>query len=283
MRVLITGATGYLGTALAESIPPGIDAILAGFSRGTRPLDVTEPTSVAAALDRHRPNSVVHLAAVSTLAGAAGDPERATRVNVEGAGVVAAAARRAGARLVTLSSDVVFDGSSGPYHESSPANPINDYGRSKLEGEAAVLAAHPEALILRTTVLVGRDRAGRFPFSAFVLERAARGETIDLFENERRNFYPLTRAATAVWECATNDISGILHIGARSSASRYQFGRNLLEGAGFDGELAVAVQGPAERPADLTMDVDLAASVLDTPMPTMAEAIEETVRDLTMT
>jgi dTDP-4-dehydrorhamnose reductase len=283
MRVLITGATGYLGTAMAESVPSGVDPILMGFSRGMRSLDVTDQRAVEAAVDRHRPESIVHLAAVSTLAGAAEDPERAAAVNVTGAGVVATAARSARVRLVALSSDVVFDGSSGPYDEASRPGPVNDYGRSKLAGEAAVLAAHPAALVLRTTVLVGRDRAGRHPFSAFVVERAARGESIDLFQNERRNFFPVTRAAAAVWECAANEITGLLHIGAGSSASRYQFGKAMLERAGFDPRLAVAVDGPADRPADLTMDVSRAASALATPMPTVKEAIEETVLDLTMT
>lgn len=283
MRVLITGATGYLGSAMAESVPPGIEPILTGFARGLRSLDVTDPSAVAAAIGRHRPDAVVHLAAVSTLAAAAGDPERTTGVNVAGAAAVAAATDDAGIRLVALSSDVVFGGAGGPYDEQTPPDPINDYGRSKLAGEVAVLTANPAALVLRTTVLVGRDRAGRFPFSAFVLKQAERGEEVALFHNELRNFYPVTHAAAAVWECAAGAISGVLHVGASTSVSRYEFGSRLLEELGLDAGLAVPVQGPPDRPADLTLDVGLASSLLKTRIPTMSEAIEETVRDLTMT
>jgi len=283
MRVLITGATGYLGTAMAESVPAGIEPILTGFSRGDRPLDVTDPVAIAGAIEQHRPGAVVHLAAVSSVDVAAGDPARASRVNVEGAAAVAAATERAGVRLVALSSDVVFGGADGPYDENSRSDPINDYGRSKLAGETAVLAANPDALILRTTVLVGRDRAGRFPFSAFVLGRARGGLEVELFENELRNFFPVTRAATAVWECAAGDHAGILHIGAITSTSRYEFGCRVLLELGLDEGLAVPVQGPPDRPADLTLDVSLASSLLNTTMPTISQCIEETVRDLSVT
>ena len=283
MRVLITGATGYLGTAMAESVPAGIEPILTGLSRGDRPLDVTDPVAIAGAIEQHRPGAVVHLAAVSGVDVAAGDLSRARRVNVEGAAAVAAATERAGVRLVTLSSDVVFGGADSPYDENSRPDPINEYGRSKLAGETAVLAANPDALILRTTVLVGRDRAGRFPFSAFVLGRARGGLEVELFENELRNFFPVTRAATAVWECAAGDHTGILHIGAITSTSRYEFGCRVLLELGLDEGLAVPVQGPPDRPADLTLDVSLASSLLNTTMPTISQCIEETVRDLSVT
>ncbi len=283
MRVLITGATGYLGTAMQERTPAGVEAIPMGHSRGTLTLDVGDASAVAAAIDHHRPDVVVHLAAVSLLASAARDPLQATEVNAAGTATVAAAAGRAGIRLVTLSSDVVFDGTAAPYAEDALPHPINDYGASKLAGEKAAIAEHPDPLILRTSVMIGRDRAGRHPFSEFVLERARSGQQIVLYENERRNFYPVTNAAAAVWECAATNLTGLLHIGATTSASRFEFGRRLLEVTGLDPDLAIPATGPAQRPSDLTLIVDRARSLLNTPMPTIEEAIAETRRDLGMT
>lgn len=283
MQVLITGATGYLGTAMLEAVPDGVEAIPVGFSRSERSVDITDSTALEAALADHLPDVIVHLAAVSEVAKAVADPSVASAVNAAGAGVVAAAAAARGIRLVALSSDVVFDGATGPYSEQSTPNPINDYGRSKLAGEEAVRSAHPQALVVRTSVLVGRDRAQRHPFSAFVLEQAAAGTEIVLYENERRNFYPVTHAATAVWECVGTDASGLLHIGAVESASRFEFGRQLIAAAGFDPALAVAAIGPADRPSDLTLDVGLARGVLGTPMPTMSEVIAEVIADGTVT
>lgn len=280
MRVLITGGTGYLGTAMSEQVPPGIEAIPLGHARGEDRIDVTDPPDVDRVLTEHQPDAIVHLAAVSRLASASEQPDHAGDVNAIGSETVARAATAHSIRLVALSSDVVFDGRSAPYDETSPPNPINAYGRTKLAGEHAVHRGCPEALIIRTSVLVGRDRADRFPFSAYVLVRAAAGEPVELFDNERRNFFPVTVAAAAVWDLVRADASGTLHVAAATSASRYEFGRLLLIAAGLDPGLAVAVQGPPDRPGDLTLDTARAATVLGRPMPAMDAVITETIRDL---
>lgn len=280
MRVLITGGSGYLGTAMSEQVPPGIEVIRLGHTRGHDRVDVTDPQDVDSVVTEQEPDAIVHLAAVSRLASASEQPDHAGDVNAIGSETVALAAAARSIRLVALSSDVVFDGRSAPYDETSPPNPINAYGQTKLAGEHAVRRGCPEALIVRTSVLVGRDRADRFPFSAYVLVRAAAGEPIELFDNERRNFFPVTVAATAIWDLVRADASGTLHVAAATSVSRYEFGLRLIIAAGLDPDLAVAAQGPSDRPGDLTLDTTRAAAVLGRPMPTMDAVVAETIRDL---
>ncbi len=280
VRVLITGATGYLGTAMLEVVPDGVSVVPFGFSRGERSVDITDLAAVATALDAHSPDVVVHLAAVSEMAAAGANPGSAVAINATGARSVAAAAARSDIRLVALSSDVVFDGTDAPYAEDAIPNPINDYGKSKLAGENAIMAEHSDALIIRTSVLVGRDRAERYPFSAFVLDRAAAGLETVLYENERRSFYPVTNAAAAIWECAGSDATGFIHIGATASVSRLEFGRRLIEAAGLDPSLAVSATGPADRPSDLTLDVSRARAIVLTPMPAIRDVIVEVLRDV---
>jgi dTDP-4-dehydrorhamnose reductase len=279
----MTGASGYLGSAMRENVPADVELIATGFTRGGLRLDITDPVAVGNAVHQHRPDVVVHLAAVSVTASAADAPDRAMRVNAAGSHAVAAATGPSGVRLVALSSDVVFDGTRAPYDEEARPNPINAYGASKLAGEEAIVAEHPSPLILRTSVLVGRNRADRYPFSMYVLQQAREGRKISLFENERRNFYPVTHAASAVWECARSDLTGVLHIAATESSSRFEFGRSLLLAAGLDARLAAPVTGPPDRPSDLTLSVERASAVLDTPMPTPEEAIDEMRRDLHLT
>ncbi|NNF09839.1 MAG: NAD(P)-dependent oxidoreductase [Acidimicrobiia bacterium] len=279
MRILITGGTGYLGTAMTERVPAGIEAIRLGHARGSTRLDVTDAGDVDRVLTAVQPDAVVHLAAVSRLASASEQPDRAGDVNEVGSDTVARAAAARSIRLVALSSDVVFDGRSAPYNEDSPTNPINPYGRTKLAGEHAIRRHCPGALIVRTSVLVGRDRAARFPFSTYVLEEAAAGRPVQLFDNERRNFFPVTMAAAAVWDLALAGVAGTLHVAAAVSASRFEFGRRLLVAAGLDPALAVAAQGPPDRPGDLTLDTTRAAQVLGRPMPSMDAVIAETLRD----
>lgn len=283
MRVLITGATGFLGTAMLEQVPPGVEVIATGHTRGHIALDVTDPLAVRNAINQQKPDTVVHLAAVSMIGAAADDPARAAAVNVAGARAVADATGPSGIRLVALSSDVVFDGTAAPYDEDALPHPINPYGDSKLAGEKAITEAHPRPLILRTSVLVGSNRADRYPFTMFILQQARDGLPVELFENERRNFLPVTHAAQAVWECAVGKATGVLNIGATTSASRFEFGVRLLEAAGLDPSLAIPTTGPPDRPSDLTLIVDQAREVLATPMPTMDEVMDEMRRDLHLT
>lgn len=264
---------------MLEAIPDGVEAIPAGFTRGSLPVDITDQAAVAEMVSECAPDAIVHLAAVSEVAVAGADPSVAFAVNVRGTANVARAASAAGARLIALSSDVVFDGTSAPYDEASTPHPINDYGRSKLAGEEAVAAHHSSPLIIRASVLVGRDRADRYPFSAFILERAATGTPIELYENERRNFYPVTHAAKAVWECTASHLTGVLHIGSATSQSRYEFGTRLIEAAGYDPALAMSTVGPAHRPSDLTLNVERAGRQLTTRLPTAEEAIAEVIAD----
>lgn len=283
MRAFITGATGYLGSAMLEAVPPDFEIVAAGHQRATAPnaIDITDYESVAMSVDRHRPDVIVHLAAISRVPEADGDPKRAMEVNATGSANVAKVAAERSIRLVAMSTDNVFDGATPPYGEESPASPLGPYGRSKLAAERAILEIHPHPLILRTTLLIGGDRADRRPFSVFVLERAAAGQTVELYENERRNFYPVTMAAQSVWEGSGRpELEGVFHLGAVTSASRYDFGRTLITAAGHNPDLALAVPGPPGRPADLTLDVRKAQAAFETNMPTIDEAIAETLRDM---
>src|SRR5262245_47163922 len=131
MRILITGRRGQLGTELGARLP--------GAMAADRPdVDVTDAALVDAAVDRARPDLIIHCAAMTNVDGAARDPATADRINGQGTANVARAAERANAALVYVSSNEVFDGrKTTPYNEADPRNPINAYGRSKAAGEDA--------------------------------------------------------------------------------------------------------------------------------------------------
>jgi len=132
----VIGATGYLGAELVRLRP---DA-------STERVEIRDAAAVLALLERLRPETVIHTAYRQEDAG----------VNVEGSANVARAAAAVGARLVHLSTDVVFDGLKGaPYVEQDPLSPVSDYGASKAEAERRVATEHPAALIVRTSLIVG--------------------------------------------------------------------------------------------------------------------------------
>jgi dTDP-4-dehydrorhamnose reductase len=149
MKVLVTGKEGQLVKSLLERSQgrPGLRLTALG-----RPdLDLEQPGSAAEAIARFAPDVVINAAAYTAVDQAEDEPDRAFRINGEAAGEVAAAARAAGARIIHISTDYVFDGGGeGAYAEDAPVNPLGVYGRSKLAGEEQVRSANPHHAIVRT-------------------------------------------------------------------------------------------------------------------------------------
>ena len=149
MRILVTGREGQVARSLAERAAAHPDLELVATSRAEA--DLSSSGSVAAVIAALQPDLVINAAAYTAVDQAEEEPALAFRINAEGAGEAAAAARAVGAAFIQLSTDYVFDGeAAGPYGEEAPTNPLSVYGRSKLAGEEAVRAANPAHLILRT-------------------------------------------------------------------------------------------------------------------------------------
>lgn len=147
MRILVTGREGQVARSLAERVPDGVELIFA-----SRPeLDLANPSTIEAAVARVKPNLVISAAAYTAVDMAEDEPDLAMRVNGEAPGLLARASRKAGAPIIHLSTDYVFDGQlDRPYREDDPVSPIGAYGRSKLAGEEAVRASGANHIIIRT-------------------------------------------------------------------------------------------------------------------------------------
>lgn len=163
--VLATGGGGQLGHFIAEVARGGAIAL------GRGEMDLTQPASIAAALDQHAPRVVINAAAYTDVDGAESDEAAARAVNTEGVESLALACRDRGIRLIHISTDYVFSGqvpgggdpATAPGLEpEDPAAPTTVYGRTKLEGEHAATSAYPETTIVRTAwVYTGPERLGR--------------------------------------------------------------------------------------------------------------------------
>jgi dTDP-4-dehydrorhamnose reductase len=148
VRIAVTGSRGQVARALVERAPTlGAEVVACGRPQ----LDLLELTTIESALRAARPDVVVSAAAYTAVDRAESEPELAHAINGPGAGGVAAAAAALGVPVVHLSTDYVFAGDlERPYHENDATGPLCAYGRSKLAGELAVAAAHPDHVILRT-------------------------------------------------------------------------------------------------------------------------------------
>lgn len=151
MRTLVFGKSGQVSRAVSDVAPRfGMDVTALGRDH----VDITNGAAVRQALARIQPAAVVNAAAYTAVDRAESEPEAAYAANAEGAGHIATACRAFGVPLLHLSTDYVFDGrKSTPYLETDPVNPLGVYGRSKLAGERAVVAACDRYIILRTSWL----------------------------------------------------------------------------------------------------------------------------------
>ncbi len=284
MRVLVTGATGLLGPYLLSELRGGEATAWSGSRRGElfgiplRPVDLADADTVASAFREARPDVVLHAAAMARVGDCHRDPERARRVNTQGSALLAELASASGARLVYVSTDLVFDGERGGYREEDAPSPLSVYGRTKADAEAAVLAA-PRAVVVRTSLLFGLSLAGRPSFFEEQFLAIWSGESVTLFEDEWRTPLDLRTAAQALVALARSDVTGLLHLGGPERLSRLEMGRRLAAFLGADPGVFVAVRreqvpAPEPRPRDTSLDSSRWRELFPShPWPTWEEAL----------
>ncbi len=171
---------------------------------------------------------------------------------MEGPRAAARAAADAGARFLLTSTDLVFDGERAPYAEHAPAQPVMPYGALKLEAEAAVREAHPEAVVLRLALLVGTSGEVRRP--DYEVGRLEAGEPVDAFTDEWRTPIHVDDAARGVWDLVLGDAAGTFHLGGPERMSRHTLARLTCRLHGFDEALVREARRPADRPKDVSLD-----------------------------
>jgi dTDP-4-dehydrorhamnose reductase len=241
-KLLITGATGTLGNAFARLCE---ERALPFCLTGRDELDICDPAAIAAAIERHRPWAVINTAGFVRVPDAARERDSCFAWNADGPANLAQACSAAGIKLVTFSSDLVFDGSAGPYREEDAVSPGEPYGQSKAEAERRVRAAMPEALVVRTSAFFGPW--DRYNFAWDVASALAAGETV---RADRRAIVSPTYVpdlAHVVLDLLVDGESGLWHLANKGAASWYDFARMVAQACGFDPDLVVAEDGPSDR------------------------------------
>ena len=244
MRILVTGAGGMLGQdVVATARAAGHE--VAALARGE--LDVTDADAVAAAVGAARPDAVVHCAAWTDVDGAESDPRGAAAVNEVGAGNVARAAAVAGARLVHVSTDYVFDGEQRtPYVESDTTGPRSVYGQTKLAGERAVAAAGGSHAIVRSSWLFG---VGGRNFVATMLALGAERDEIPVVADQVGCPTSTEQLASALLELAQANAQGTFHVAGSGNCSWHDFAVEIFRQAGVECRVVPCTTAEMPRPA----------------------------------
>jgi dTDP-4-dehydrorhamnose reductase len=245
MRTLLLGGAGMLGTDLRRILGRKVEAPTSSE------LDIRDAAAVEAAAEGV--DVVINAAAYTRVDDAETHEDDALAINAAGAENAARAAAAAGAKFVQVSTDYVFDGKADePYREDSPLNPLGAYGRTKAEGERRVLAAHPDAHIVRTAWLYG-DAGSSFPRT--MLRLASERDTVSVVTDQvGQPTWTLDVARLINSLVESNAPGGIYHATNGDSATWFVFAQELFRRAGLDPQRVLATTSadfvrPAPRPA----------------------------------
>ena len=290
MRLAVTGSQGQVARALLERAAPGVTVIAVG-----RPaLDLADPATIAPALAAAQADLVVNAAAYTAVDRAETEPDLAYAVNARGAGAVAAAAHELGLPLIHLSTDYVFDGSgTQAWCESDPTGPTGVYGASKLAGEAAVIAAHPEAVIARTAWVYSPFGAN---FVKTMLRLAQTREELGVVGDQIGNPTSALDIADAVLAIAANllarpadpALTGLFHLAGSGNASWAELAERVFAASAALGAPAARVRPittaeyptPAQRPANSRLDCTRLATVHGVRLPAWQGSVDQVVARL---
>lgn len=278
MRIAVTGVGGGLGRAFRAVAPPGLR--VEGFAHADLPVE--EPDAALDRLVPIRPQVILHLAAMTSVDGCERDPDAAFRVNALGTANVALAARRAGALLVMLSTDYVFDGTKGePYHEFDEPRPLSAYGRSKLAGEREARRLAPDHLIVRTSWVYG----GGEDFLTGAVRRLAAGETVGGIVDQTGTPTYVGHLAERLLPLTRSGRRGVIHVAGPQSATWFDALTRARALGGLPGEVVEQKAGDLDRPAPRPVDSSLTSLVLPgtgvPPVPPLDEGIRELLGSVT--
>jgi dTDP-4-dehydrorhamnose reductase len=246
-RYLITGAAGMLGHDLQHALA-GRDVT----ARSRAELDITDPAAVDAAVAGH--DVVINSAAYTKVDDAETHEDDAQAVNATGPALLAEAAVRHGAKLVTISTDYVFDGNgTAPYAEDAPTDPLNAYGRTKAAGEALVREIAPDSsYVVRTAWIYGAHGPN---FAATMLRLAATHDTVSVVTDQVGQPTWTGDLAARIVEMLDADApAGTYHGTNSGQGSWYDFTRAIFSENGLDPERVLPTDSaafvrPAPRPA----------------------------------
>ncbi len=263
-RILITGASGFLGWNIARHFTD-LGCIVTGTWHSVAPdrsvaaewvktdLDVDAPKDIIAA---SACDAVVHCAAIAGRAACESDAGLAVRINTRLPGELAVACAEQALPFVHISTDLVFDGCGGPYREDADMHPLSVYAKTKADAETDVLRTHPGSYIIRTALMYGAGPFGEAgSMLSWTLQALKTGKPLHLYTNQYRSLLyapDVARLVTALIGDAAPP--GIYHAGGPERLSRYEAGLRIAAAFGYSAEGIIPTT--LERQAGLTPDDD---------------------------
>ena len=285
-RILVLGAAGLLGINLAIEANADHEVVgtlhrkhIQGAPFDTVTVDLVEVDALPVLLDKVKPDWLINCVALANVDECEKQPGLAQALNVDLPRRLARDSAKRDIDLVHISTDAVFDGEQGNYSEDDPAQPLNAYGHSKLDGERAVLEAYPQAIVARVNFF-GWGLDGQRSLAEFFYNNFSQGETaLGLTD---RYFSPLlvNDLSQLLLSMLEVNLSGLYHVVSPVGLSKYDFGVALAKGFGFAEDMVEPVEAEslnyvAPRAADLRLNTGKLENDLGADIPDVQAGIEK--------
>ena len=255
-RIIVTGAGSFLGSRICRYYEKQFDII----AMDHHSLDVTDKNNVDTIINQTHPDLIIHLASITSTEECEKNPEKAYRVNVQGTKNIVVASQNAGAKLVFMSSEQVFNGNTddGPYDEHVLAVPNTIYGKTKKEAEDYIVRHCENAVILRLNWIFGMPEKGfRTTDNIFfmIIKAALKNECLYINPNEYRGMtycYDLIANLSKAFDL----YKGIYHFGSYTDESRINIAKYICKECGFENRIDDLIRPIEKSKRDLRMSMD---------------------------
>lgn len=278
----MTGSSGLLGRRIVKAAQINYEVVPTHHTRSLFPnsiaLDITNRKDVFQLTTRQRPHAVIHVAAMKNVDKCETDRNLAWKTNAEGTRNIAEACKKAGVKLVYVSTDYVFDGRKGLYAEIDKPNPVNYYGLTKLKGEEFVKKYCDRSSIARTSLLYSwhLEEAN---FASWVVDSLRRDEKIAVINDHYQSPTLTDNIVEALLQIVERDLSGLYHIAGNERINRYEFATRIAETFGLDPSLIKPINmsqlkiWKTRRPRDSSLCIKKAQKHLKTEFLNIEESL----------
>jgi dTDP-4-dehydrorhamnose reductase len=272
MKILITGANGFLGHYLVEQLlAKGHDVIATGRGECRLPfagrkeftyasMDFTNPYDVHDVFEKYIPQAIVHAGAQTKPDESELNQWQTYLTNVEGTVNLLVNAAGHQSFFLFVSTDFIFDGEKGMYTEEDEARPVNYYGRTKLEAEELVKDYEHGWAIVRTVLVYGKPLSGRSNILTIVKDKLEKGEIYNVVDDQVRTPTYVGDLAAGIVAILEKQVGGIYHLSGKDILTPYQMAIKTANYLGFDSSLINRVNAsnftqPAKRPAKTGFEI----------------------------
>ena len=293
MKILITGANGFLGYYLVEQLLAKKYSVIATGKGECRlpfthavnfqwlSMDFTDPFSIHDVFENIKPDVVVHAGAMSKPDECEMDQMKAYLVNVEGTVQLLINSEELKSFFVFLSTDFVFDGERGMYNENDAPRPVNYYGRTKLEAEEAVKEYQYDWAIVRTVLVYGRNHSGHNNILKIVKEKLEKGEEYNVVDDQLRTPTYVGDLAKGIVSIIDKKATGVFHLSGKDILTPYQMAIKTAKHLKLDSSVikkvtAASFNQPAKRPLKTGFVIDKAKKELGYQPVSFEEGLKKT-------